>query len=532
MSSRAAARFLRRTSIVLLLLLATSVAPAPGQTGRFEIPVREHIFDNGLRLLVLERPGDQRVACKIFTDFGGYNETPGDAGAAHYLEHLMFKGTMTLGTTDWEAEAPLVDEIRQTERELIEALNAARNDTRQRGVFHDYQHAPGSPAINELRAELARLNADAAEFRDGGAMMRWYQAYGGTGLTATTEQEYMKFDINLPVSRVDLFLRVEADRMVNSIFREFDQERMILVEQRLGDLNRPATPYAEQMTAASGVMHPVYWPEGFYPTDFQQYTRHYERDLYERYFVVNNTTLVFVGGVSLEEMIPKVEHYFAWMEPAPEPMRVKAIEPVPAAERRLVYRSNELEPRVEVRYMIPAIGHPDRPHFDVLAELATAAIGAALEAAGVEGRANVNTRVVHTSRFGVPSTMNFEVMVNREEDLAAAEAALHDALGALAAGGTAGAAGAGDSPATTPDRIAQAKKKLRTEWYRTAASADALAFEIGHFQTMDRWQTLEEFLNARETTTADDIARLAERYFVPANRTVGIVIAESDGGRQ
>jgi len=505
MSPPAAARLLRRTSIATLLLLAASVAPAPGQTHRFEIPVREHVFDNGLRLLVLERPGDQRVACKIFTDFGGYNETPGDAGAAHYLEHLMFKGTKTLGTTDWDAEAPLVDEIRQAERELIEALNAARNDTRQRGVFHDYQHAPGSPAIEGARRELARLDIDAAEFRDGGAMMRWYQAYGGTGLTATTEQEYMKFDINLPVSRVDLFLRVEADR----------------VEQRLGDLHQPATPYAEQLTAASGLMHPVYWPEGFYPTDFQQYTRQYQRDLYERYFVVNNTTLVFVGGVSLEEMIPKVEHYFSWMEPAPEPIRVKAIEPVPAAERRLVYRSNELEPRVEARYMIPAIGHPDRPHFDVLAELATTAIGAGLEAAGIEGRANVNTRVVHTSRFGVPSTMNFEVVVGRQEDLAAAEGVVHAALSGLGAAG-----------ATTPDRLAQAKKKLRTEWYRTAASADALAFEIGHFQTMDRWQTLEAFLNAREATTAGDIARLAKRYFVPENRTVGVVIAENDGGRQ
>ena len=560
MRSRAAFRLLRRTSIATLLLLAVSVAPAraqaptqipavhatanaaadaaaTSQAHRFEIPVREHVFDNGLRLLVLERPGDERVACKIFTDFGGYNETPGDAGSAHYLEHLMFKGTKTLGTNDWEAEAPLVEDIRQTERQLTEALNAARNDTRQRGVFHDYQHAASSPEIDELRAELVRLNADAAEFRDGGAMMRWYQAYGGTGLTATTEQEYMKFDINLPVARIDLFLRVEADRMVNSIFREFDQERMILVEQRLGDLNQPTTPYAEQMTAASGMMHPVYWPEGFYPTDFQQYTRHYQRDLYERYFVVNNTTLVFVGGVSLEEMIPKVEHYFGWMETAPEPMRVKAIEPVPAAERRLVYRSDELEPRVEVRYMIPAVGHPDRPHFDVLAELASTAIGTALETAGVEGRVNVNTRVVHTSRFGVPSTMNFEVVVNHQDDLAAAESALHAALNALAAGisrtrGAAEATGAGAAQATAPDRIALAKKKLRTEWYRTAASADALAFEIGHFQTMDRWQTLEEFLNAREATTAQDIARLAERYFIPENRTVGVVIAADDGGRQ
>ena len=108
-----------------------------------------------------------------------------------------------------------------------------------------------------------------AEFRDGGAMMRWYQAYGGTGLTATTEQEYMNFDIILPVERVDLFLRVEADRMSNTVFREFEQERMILVEQRIGDLNNSSTPYYEQLNALSGIVHPVFWPEG-YSTDFDE----------------------------------------------------------------------------------------------------------------------------------------------------------------------------------------------------------------------------------------------------------------------
>ena len=194
--------------------------------------------------------------------------------------------------------------------------------------------------------------------------MRWYQAYGGTGLTATTEQEYMKFDINLPANRVDLFLRVEADRMKNTQFREFDEEVMILVEQRLGDLNRPTTPFYEAMSAAVGVVHPVFWPEG-YSTDFYQYTRAYQRDLYERYYVPNNTTLVFIGGVSLEEMIPKVDRWFGTMERGPEPMRTKAIEPEPAAERRVIWRANELSPRVDVRHQIPGVGHPDRPRIDV-----------------------------------------------------------------------------------------------------------------------------------------------------------------------
>ncbi len=348
-------------------------------------------------------------------------------------------------------------------------------------------------------------------------MKRWYQAYGGTALTATTEQEYMKFDINLPVERVDLFLRVEADRMTNTIFREFEQERMILVEQRLGDLNNTSTPYYEQMSAIAGLIHPVFWPEG-YMTDFAEYSRTTQRQLYEEYFVVNNTTLVFVGGVSLEEMIPKVDRYFGWMERAPEPDRTPAVEPPPASERRMVYRNDEIDPRVEVRYQIPGVGHPDRPVFDVLGEVAADIASEALGNEGISGSVNVNTRVVHTSRFGVPGTINFEVVVDDEDQLEAAEAVLEATVEALM---------------TSPDagQVEQARKVLRTAWYRTARDPNALAFQIGHFQTMDRWETLPVYLDARDQTTSADIARVAQLYFVPDNRSVGVARSRTPGRR-
>jgi zinc protease len=298
--------------------------------------------------------------------------------------------------------------------------------------------------------------------------------------------------------------------MRNTVFREFDEERMILVEQRLGDLNKPTTPYYEQMNAIAGVVHPVFWPEG-YPTDFYEYTRASQRALYEKYFVVNNSTIVLIGGVTLEDMVPRVEHYFGWMEPAPEPTRTPAIEPRPAAERRLVYRNDEIDPRVEFRYLIPAVGHPDRPAFDVLALLASDRIAAEARKRGIAGYPNVNTRVVHTDRFGVPATINFEFVLEDATQADAAEAMLDAALASL-------------KTAPDADAVAAAQRTLRTDWYRTMRDASALGFAIGHFQTMDSWKTLPDYLQGRDDTSGADIARLASVYFIPENRSVGVAI--------
>ena len=132
---------------------------------------------------------------------------------------------------------------------------------------------------------------------------------------------------------------------------------------------------------------------------------------------------------------------------------------------------------------------------------------------------DVNTRVVHTTRFGVPSTLNVVVTTGSQATLAAAETVVLDAMAALA-----------DDP-VRPAALQAAKKILSTQWARTVANADALAFEIGHFQTMDSWRTLSEHVQAWEMSSAEDVQRVAGRYLVPESRTTGIVMTAREAGR-
>jgi predicted Zn-dependent peptidase len=160
--------------------------------------------------------------------------------------------------------------------------------------------------------------------------------------------------------------------------------------------------------------------------------------------------------------------------------------------------------------MIPGVGHADRPHMDVAAEVLRLQIARALTAAGIPGTVDVNTRVVHTSRFGIPGSINVEV-ITPQEHLGAAEAVVTRVVDGL-----------GSAPGTEED-LALAKKRLRTAWFRTVRDADQLAFDICHFQTMDSWETLVPYMEARETTTTAELRRLAALYLVPENRAWGVV---------
>ncbi|MDP5070857.1 MAG: insulinase family protein, partial [Congregibacter sp.] len=116
---------------------------------------------------------------------------------------------------------------------------------------------------------------------------------------------------------------------------------------------------------------------------------------------------------------------------------------------------------------------------------------------------------VHTDRFGVPGSLNLELVLADASELEAAEALLESTVASLA-------------QSASEAELNTAKASLRTQWYRTARDASALAFEIGHFQTMDSWETLPKYLQARDAMKLDDIKRIADAYFVVDNRTVGL----------
>jgi len=323
----------------------------------------------------------------------------------------------------------------------------------------------------------------------------------------------MKFDINLPSNQLEMFFRIEADRMANSRWRRFDSEVGILWEQRLGDLNRPDTPFKEALASASGVVSPIYWNEG-YETDFPLLERNYTRRLYETWFIPNNTFIVLVGDTTLEEAERLTKRYFDRIPRSRETHDTLAVEPRPDHYVRVEMQTPHFGPAIDVRHHIPGVGHPDRPAVELLGEILgdpRGPIGEATLGQGLASRLSSNTVVTHTNRFSFPATLN---VVAHGNDLGTLEPALIEALEALRS-------------TTIPEPvIAAAKKRRRAYWERRKLNWDDVAFDVGHYAVMDSWQTLFREMDALQDVSAPELQAVARKYLVKTNRIVGVATRE------
>ena len=518
---------MRVLPVVVVAGAAAALAPpAAAQLGA-PLAVEERILDNGFTILLVEDRRSPRVAANLWVRVGSMVEPVGQHGITHFLEHVIHQGTTTVGTRNLAAELPILRDIHDTERELIRARNRERNRLRERAVFYDETAWPTTPEIRALRERLYELEDLDDEYRDFWTSYKWYMRSGGyvrhtDPVPASTEQDYMEMNMALPGERLELFFRLEADRLVNAVLRGWESQRFTVLEQILGGKSRPQTRFNESLDGVTAQIHPVFVPDGGHLRDFGNFTREAMHRIYDDYFVPNNATLVLVGDVTLDDVAPLAERYFGALPRGPEPpldLDVEA-EPVPGGSTRLDW-TEPLSPQVHLRYRVPGMGHPDRPVFDVIAALLSGPhgmAGQALAARGVSASVAADFRVIHTYRFGSPGAFNLVAHADSDGALGAVEAALLAAVGDLREG------------RMDDGALARAKKRLRVEWAEFLDNRQELAFLIGHHHTMNHWSVLPELIAARDAATAADVQRIAATYFVRSNRVIGTARAEPPEG--
>jgi predicted Zn-dependent peptidase len=477
-----------------------------------DLEVQELALDNGFTILVVGDRRVPRVAASLYYRVGALLEHHGGHGSTHFLEHAIHQGTTTVGITDRAADEALLRQIHETEQQLIAERNARRNELRERDVFFDEGKWPSSDRLDQLRRRLYELEDEQSKHRIFWEEYNWYRRNGGLmrhtdPVPANTGNELMRIEVDLPKERLELFFRLEADRMVNAVLRGFEAQRYTVLEQ-FYILNRfDSGRFSEALNGVTGIAHPIFTHTGGHLRDHAYWDRASMLRIYDDYMVPNNATLTLVGAVTLDEVRVLAAKYFGAVPrgPAPPATMDVEVEPPPAGALRFDWME-PLHPQLIVRYRIPAVGHPDRPVFDVLARLLRGR-GGLLAAAQVGAPVGGEWQASATQN-GAPSILTVQSRAARDEDLPALEQVALAAIERVRRDGV------------DDERLKRVQRELRLEWELLRAERGSLASQLGGFAVMDEWRTFGSFVEARHAVKPEDVQRVAQRYLVPSNQVI------------
>ncbi len=476
-------------------------APLHGQDSPGErLPVRQVTLDNGLQLLLLPREGAHTVSFVMQFGVGGVNEHIGSTGIAHVLEHMLFKGTETIGTKDLASERRLFDEMDETHEALLGARGASDEEL-----------------VQELADRIASLEDEAREYVDSNEFDRILTRAGAQGLNATTTSESTVYYVELPANRAELFFALEADRMRNPVFREFYSERDVVTEERLLRIEtNPAGLLYEAHLGAAFTMHPYGVPVVGYMSDIENLGRTDIETYYRRFYGPNNAVLAVVGGIDVDQVLAWAEEYLGPIPRGEKPAPVLAVEPVQRGERRVIVEWNA-QPQLRIGWHIPASMHQDAPALAILTSLLSGG-----RTSRLHKRLVVDDRIA-TGVFSslgpgslYPQLFQIDATPRFPSTTAQVELAIYEEIARIAR----------DGP--TDDEVERVRNQIAAGSIRRVQSSLGLAFQIADSQSLfgDWRETFRSSAKLRNVTP-DDVSRVADEYLRKANRTVATLFTTS-----
>lgn len=498
-----------RKRIVGLILTALFLA-ALGRAGEVTLDVKEHVLGNGMKILMIPKPGVPRVVCHIYYKAGSINERPGITGIAHLHEHMMFKGTKVMGVTDAAKDA----EIDRRIDELMDRIY------RQRFWRAD----GGDPEkIAAWQREADGLIAAQKEFIIKDDLWNHYMKNGGTGLNASTGNESTGYYVTLPSNKVELQMLLESDRMREAVFREFYSEKNVVMEERRLSENRAGYLFGEQVSASFFVATPYHWGVIGWMDDLRKMTKEDLVEFNKRYYVPNNAVAIYVGDLDPARIVALAERYFG---PIP---KGKDIEPIrthvpPQDSEKRIYGEGPAPTSLQMMFHAPADGHRDTAALAVLASVLGSGGGGGFRGGpggGGSGRlykllvkdkemaVNVSASsraqwYVGAFQFGATPRLDKKV---RPEDL---EKEIWAEVERIKKDGV------------TDVEIQKAKNRGEAMFIRSLASSAGLAGRVGRAELHSGWRSILADLESLKGVTNEDIKRVAAEYFVKSNSLTAV----------
>jgi predicted Zn-dependent peptidase len=518
MQAQGRARAIGMPGVAAALILATSLVAVPGEVQAQDgshLPVVRHTLANGMRFLVLRRDTSPTVSFVVHVPAGSVHESLGRTGVAHTLEHLLFKGSTTVGTRDLEAERAYFRRIDATH----DSLRMARGRRPAAGA-----HGADSSVVRAHEAELARLAARVRVLEDSARAFVVPAEYdeilgqaGARGLNASTSYEATEYYVELPANRAQLWFVLEADRMRNPVFREFHTERQVVEEERRARLESdPGGRLWEEHMAAAFRVHPYGVAPIGHMDDIRNLTRADAEAFYRDHYGPGNTVVAVVGAIEPDSVVAWAEAYFGPLAPRPPPPPLLAREPRQLGERRVEVLA-DAEPQLLLGWKVPGGDDPDLPALSMLANVLVGGRDARLYRRLVREERTASFVSAGLSPAGRdPGLFTITAVPRAPHDPAEVEAAVYAEIAALV-----------ESP-PTPFELERVRRGLEAARIRRLVSNLGLAFQLAASEaTWNDWRTTFQYQARLQAVTADDIVAAARRWLVREGRTVAILRREA-----
>jgi predicted Zn-dependent peptidase len=494
------------------LAAAVLAAAVAGAAEKPQITVEEFVLPNGMRWLLYEQHDSPTVMAGWTARVGSVNERPGITGISHFFEHMMFKGTKTIGTKDAAKDAELIAEQEKL-RDEMRAEMAVMRERLLRGEIDDLQKPENwTEKFRALERQFEALVQQQREIVVKDQLDQIYTGNGGEFLNAFTSEDQTAYFVRVPKNRLELWAWLESDRLQDAVFREFYSERdVVFEERRLRTESTPLGKYDEAFNALFWEASPYKWPVVGWASDIPMYTLQQAKDYFATYYAPNNITGVLAGDFKAAEVKPLLERYFGRIPRGKtEPPPIVTLEPKQLGEKRYNAEA-ETSPTVRVWWKgVPAL-HKDTPALDLLSDVLSGRTGRLYKGL-VLGRqvANEASASIDPRKYG--GIFIAEVTVKDGKEPAAAEAALYEEIERL------------KNEPVPAEELQKVKNAYKANAYRRLSSPVAVFIQLVRYDAMGDWRLINTSPELADAVTAADLQRVAKEYLTKENRTVGVFL--------
>ncbi len=462
--------------------------------------IDEFTLDNGMKFIVLEDNQAPVVSFVTYADVGGVDEPNGKTGVAHFLEHLAFKGTSTIGTTNYQAEEKLLARLDEKFKEI---QTAKKNNDKLK--------------ISQLENEFKQIESEANKYVKQNEFGQIVETEGGVGLNAATSADFTSYFYSFPSNKLELWMSLESERFLDPVFREFYKEKdVILEERRMRTDNSPIGQMVEAFIDKAYTQHPYKRPVIGYNEDIRNLTREDVQEFFNTYYVPNNLTIAVVGDVKSEEVKRLAKVYFGRYKTQEKPPKLTIVEPA-QQETKEIELKLPAQPLYLEGYHRPNINDADNAVYDLIASLLSDGRTSRLYKSLVEEKQVALAAQGFNGFPGdkYPNLMLFFALTSQGKTLDELAQALRLEIDKL------------KTELVTEDELNRVKTQAKANFIRMLDSNMGMAQTLAEYQVKTgNWSNLFQEIDKISAVTAADIQRVAQKTFTPENRTIGRLISQ------